>query len=115
MYARLLDAVLSDDTDPPTSPPTRSPGPLAEVVRLHHVLERHAEGADPGSALQGVADQLAYDAALVRLARRRGIAVDIASFDVPELGRTRLEQALVAKGVRVPERAVPGLERDGDG
>ncbi len=112
MYAQLLEAVLSDEGDPSAAPPTRTSGPLAEVVRLRHVLEKHADRTDPGWALQRVADQLAYDAALVRLARRRGVPIDLGSFDVPEYGRARLEEALIDKGVRLPPRSVPGPEAD---
>ena len=61
---------------------------------------------DPGWALQAVADQLAYDAALIRLARKRGIPIGAGDFDIPERGRTALEDALVAKGVNLPPRAV---------
>jgi hypothetical protein len=113
MYARLLEAVLNEEADTPASPHTRSAGPLAEVVRRSHVLERHTDHADPDWALQGVADQLAYDAALVRLARKRGVPTDLGSFDVPALGRAQLEQALLDRGVRLPTRAAPGPEADG--
>jgi len=112
MYARLLEAVLNEEADAPTSSPTRS-GPLAEVVRRSHVLERQTDHADPDWALQGVTDQLAYDAALVRLARKRGVPTDLASFEVPARGRAQLEQALLDRGVRLPARAVPGPEADG--
>jgi len=71
-------AYVRADTQP------RSQGPLADVVRLRHVLERHAARTDPGWALQAVADQLAYDAALIRLARKRGIATGPGDFDIPE-------------------------------
>ena len=104
MYARLLEAVLTEDDDP-SSVPARSSGPLAELVRLRHAMDRHAERNDPGWALQAVADQLAYDAALVRLARKRGVSVDIGCFDVPEQGRARLEQALADMGVSHPARS----------
>ncbi len=110
MYVRLLDAVLSDVPDPSAPPPARSPGPLAELVRLRHVMEKHAEHAGTGWALQAVADQLAYDAALVRLARKRGVVVDIGCFDVPDQGRARLEQALVDKGVNLPLTAPADVE-----
>jgi len=107
MYARLLEAVLTDEGDPSPVVATRTPGPLAELVRLRHAMDKHAERTDPGWALQAVADQLAYDAALVRLARKRGVPVDLGCFDVPEQGRDQLEQALVDKGVNLPARPSP--------
>ena len=111
MYAQLLEAVLSDEVDPPAPP--RSSGPLAELVRLRHAMEKHAERNDPGWALQAVTDQLAYDAALVRLARRRGVLFDLDAFDVPEQGRDRLERALLDKGVKLPVRTAPHKDRTG--
>ena len=106
MYAQLLEEVLTDDDDSPV----RSAGPLAELTRLRHVMEKHASRSDTGWALQAVADQLAYDAALIRLARKRGIAADTGSFEVPEQGRLHLEQALIAKGVNLPARKVASDE-----
>ncbi|HEY5110058.1 MAG TPA: hypothetical protein VII96_10670 [Acidimicrobiales bacterium] len=106
MYTQLLEAVLAYEADPATQP--RSQGPLADVIRLRHTMERHAARTDPGWALQAVADQLAYDAALVRLARKRGVAVGLDAFDIPEQGRAALEEALIALGVNLPLRAESG-------
>lgn len=112
MYAQLLDAVLADEPDP--SVPTRSAGPLAELTRLQHVMEKHARRSDAGWALQAIADQLAYDAALVRLARKRGITTSTAMFDVPERGRAVLVQALADRGVHLPVPVTPtGHHADG--
>jgi len=108
MYAQLLDAVLVDESGEPV--PTRSAGPLAELVRLGRVMDRHAGRADPGWALQAVADQLAYDAALIRLARKRGVHADTGDFEIPERGRSLLEQALADRGVNLPVRR----SRDGE-
>jgi hypothetical protein len=105
MYAQLLEAVLTDEGDPSAPVPARSSGPLAELARLRHVMDKNADRNDPRWGLQSVADQLAYDAALVRVARKRGVAVDLGAFDVPEQGRAQLEQALVDKGVRLPGRS----------
>jgi hypothetical protein len=106
MYSQLLEAVLAYEEDPEARP--RSQGPLADVLRLRHAMDRRAARSDPGWALQAVADQLAYDAALIRLARRRGIAADPGSFEAPEQGRAGLEEALVAKGVNLPRRGPAG-------
>jgi hypothetical protein len=105
MYSQLLEAVLDYEEDPEVRP--RSQGPLADVLRLRHAMERHATRTDPGWALQAVADQLAYDAALVRLARRRGISTDPSAFEQPERGRVALEDALMAKGVNLPRHTPP--------
>lgn len=110
MYVELLEAVLSDDGDASASVPPRSSGPLAELIRLRHVLEKHAERTDPGWALQAAADQLAYDAALVRLARKRGVPFELDSFAVPEQGRGHLERALKERGVNLQIREVTGSD-----
>ena len=102
IYTELLEAVLAYEADPETGP--RSQGPLADGTRLRHTLERHATRTDPGWALQAVADQLAYDAALVRLSRSRGIAGGLDGFDIPTRGRASLEGALIARGVDLPAR-----------
>lgn len=114
MYAQLLEAVLSDDVDPATQ--VRSPGPLAELVRARQTMEKHAAHVDAGWALQAVADQLAYDAALIRLARKRGIPAEPGSFEIPERGRSVLERQLVAKGVNLPGPLIgPQQRATGDG
>jgi hypothetical protein len=110
MYVELLEAVLNDEGDPSAPVPSRSSGPLAELIRLRHVLEKHAGRTDPGWALQAAADQLAYDAALVRLARRRGVPFELDSFAVPEQGRGALERALVERGVNLQIRDGTGPE-----
>jgi hypothetical protein len=63
---------------------------------------------EPGWAPEAVADQLAYDAALVRLARWRGIVVRPGSFANPERGRAALEAALSAHGINLLPREEGG-------
>jgi len=113
MYTQLLEAVLAYEADTPSL--LRSQGPLADVIRLRHALERHLGRTDPGWALQAVADQLAYDAALVRLARQRGVDIGIRAFDIPERGRAAIESALLARGVNLRPRGDPvaGPSHDG--
>ena len=101
-----MGSVLAYEEDPESRP--RSQGPLADVLRLRRTMDRHATRNDPGWALQAVADQLAYDAALIRLARRRGISAAPPDFETPELGRATLEEALAARGVTLPRRSGPG-------
>jgi hypothetical protein len=112
IYTQLLEAVLDYEPDPATVP--RSQGPMADVIRLGRDMERHATRTDPGWALQAVTDQLSYDAALIRLSRRRGIEVDVEAFDFPARARAALEDALIELGVAVPfqpeQRPGPGID-----
>ena len=70
---------------------------------------RHRLGANlPGHtgadwAPAAIADQLAYDIALIELCRRLGIEVNLAGFRQPKHERSRLEQALAARGMRLDE------------
>ena len=97
IYTRLLEAVLAYEAEPAAR--SRSHDALADVIRLRHIMERHEVRTDPVWALQAMADQLAYDAGLVRLAGERGITIRSDAFDIPERGRAALEDALLAQGV----------------
>jgi hypothetical protein len=100
IYTQLLEAVLAFEADPATAP--RSQGPMSDVLRLGRTMERHATRKDPGWALQAVADQLSYDAALIRLSRKRGIDAPVNAFDFPSRARAALEHALIELGLDVP-------------
>ncbi len=67
---------------------------------------RRLASTHPGNRLTGwaagaVANQVAYDVALIELARCLGIACDPATFDRPVLRRNELDRQLAARGVRV--------------
>jgi hypothetical protein len=105
IYAQLLEDALDQTQIDETST-------TGDVVA--HVLElRHRSGANLSGytgadwAPAAIADQLAYDAALIELSRRLGIEVSVARFGQPQHERTRLEQALVARGIRLDEFDVP--------
>ncbi len=53
---------------------------------------------EPGSAPDALSDQIAYDVALIRLARCLGIECGPAQFEVPARGRQELLQAISAHG-----------------
>lgn len=110
MYTQLLKAVLAQEADPTDQSPSQ--GPLADVVWLRDRLEPHAARKEPGWALEALADQLAYDAALVQLARERGMAFGPDAFAIPARGRATLEQALIASGVSLQTRTERGAGAD---
>ncbi len=112
MYSELLDAAFGEPGQA-DGPPTTA-GSLAELVRCRRLLEEDATHSGPDWALQAVADQLAYDAALIRLARRMGLACSIRDFDQPEQGRQRLERYLVDGGVLPDEPAEEEPEEEPD-
>ena len=98
MYAELLLGALAER--PYLAPEATTGEGLAEVVLCRSRLnaprpadrrERWASGA--------LADQLAYDAALVRLARHLGVACDVRAFERPPVERLRLEAGLSAAGI----------------
>ena len=102
MYTQLLKAVLASEVDLTSHSP--SGDPLVDIVRLRDKLKRRAARVEPGWAIQAVTDQLAYDAALVRLARSRSLPFGPDAFAIPERGRATLERALSSSGVHLQTR-----------
>lgn len=98
MYSQLLSAAL-DQTHPPSDDSTTGEALANLLERRSYLGARLA--SHPGSkwAPGAVADQLAYDIALIEIARQLGIEVDLNGFDQPENERARLERALLGRGV----------------
>jgi hypothetical protein len=88
----------------------RTPQDLVhELIRCRNRLEQGGSTSGAaGGVPDAVADQLAYDVVLIRLARRRGIACDPLAFDQPQAGRARLERALVSGGLATDVLEGPG-------
>ena len=105
LYVDLLEAVLAHPME--WRDLSRPPDPLAELGRIRRALQEHLYRADPGWALQAVADQLAYDSALIRLARREGIEPSPVTFSIPNDGRVLLAEALERCGISLPPVEVP--------
>jgi hypothetical protein len=95
MYAQLLEAALRDRLG--SDRPEAKGQQLAELLRCR---SRLTPSTSPnGRVVVSVADQLAYDIALIEFAHGVGVDFDLGAFDQPLLERGRLEQALVARGV----------------
>ncbi len=105
LYWSLLEEVLIHPIE--WRDLSRPPDPLAELGRIRRIMEEHLYRSDPGWAIQAVADQLAYDVALIRVARREGIEPDPSSFDLPGRGRDGLASALERCGISLPSVSVP--------
>jgi len=105
LYWSLLEEVLIHPIE--WRDLSRPPDPLAELGRIRRIMEEHLYRSDPGWAIQAVADQLSYDVALIRLARREGIEPDPSSFDLPGRGRNSLASALERCGISLPDVSVP--------
>jgi hypothetical protein len=98
IYTQLLMATLAA--------PRRVTAEPTTVERLREVRwcrgqlgTRQPSASAPGWAPGAIGDQLAYDVALVGLARALGVACDENAFDPPQPERRRLEAALAARGV----------------
>jgi hypothetical protein len=98
MYAQLLGSAL--DRREQLDVESTAGDALAELLRCRSDIhsEPHLKRRS-GQALSGVAEQLAYDVALVGLARRLGIDCDLDHFDQPHRARHTLERALATRGV----------------
>ncbi len=101
MYTQLLAAAVDVTKDPDTEPTTSAA--LAQVLRCRHQLGSGGPTGDGEGAYAMVVDSLAYDAALIELARLVGIGCDVESFDPPLVARARLEQELAAAGIRLDD------------
>jgi hypothetical protein len=104
MYADILDSAFGRRPGM-ASPPTVTEAIKQLLDRRNRLAptrpkERHADWA--ASAL---ANQVAYDVALIELARSVGIACDPGTFDQPELRRHELNRELAARGVHLDHGA----------
>ena len=101
MYSDLIEAALAD---PGVSDDGLSTSrALAEVVRCRHRLDTAGwREADRQGVDAVLADEVAYDVALVRYARSLGVECDTRAFGWPHTGRRRIEELLVSRGVALP-------------
>lgn len=94
MYTQLLGLALDDGGEADLH--TVMGEVFAELLHRRKLLR--APSADPQD-LGAVADQLAYDVALIRLATSLGIDWDLQGFEQPVRERRLLEQALTERGI----------------
>ena len=96
------DVSMSFDGEPTTSTT------LVHLLRCRGQLGRSLW---PQSGREGyyviLIDHLAYDAALIRLARLLGVECGAEEFDLPEKARARLEGTLSTRGIPLDEIEVP--------
>ncbi len=98
MYTDLVEAALAEVTA--DDGPASSDQALAEVIRRRTLLgsKRWQEAGRPDVPAT-LADEVAYDVALIRLARALHVDCDPRNFGWPQGERTKVERALVSEGV----------------
>ena len=102
MYTQILEAALSERSEPDAGMTTgEALAVLLECRRQLGSIAASERGGDWSSA--ALANQVAYDIALIDLARCVDLDCDPRSFDQPERHRTRLRQELISHGVRFDE------------
>ena len=102
MYTYILEAALRDRSQPDVGMTTEEALAVFLECRLH--LESAASSeriADWGSA--ALANQVAFDLALIDLADSVGVECDPSSFDQPQRGRIALERELISRGILLDE------------
>ncbi len=98
IYIELLEAILGEPESSPDS--VSASEALAQVVRRRRAVTwNRSTPDDQDLAAVALADQLAYDAALLTYARRVGIDCDPRQFGIPEVERRRIERMLEARGI----------------
>jgi len=97
MYTQLLGAALKEVSSPDGA--STAADALAELNRCRDRLEDYGSREGTDWASEAVADELAYDIALIELARQSGVECDVSDFENPRKGRTRLEGSLQSRGI----------------
>ena len=100
IYTQLLDSALDEVTTDNELTPSDA---LAELVRCRNLLGAGFARTGSNWAPAAVADELAYDIALIGLARSLGVECDVNRFDRPGHERARLESELAARGIHLVE------------
>jgi hypothetical protein len=102
IYVQLLQAALAEAQQP--SDETTTSDAVAELLRRRGDLyTRGSSHAGSFWAPDAVANELAYDIALIRLAKMLGVECGVDDFDRPGKGRAHVELALMSRGIRLDE------------
>ena len=102
MYCELLKIALDQSSE--IEDQLTTAGTLATYLQSHAVLDCEGKhDRSRRSPMDGLFKELDHDLALIRLAQLFGIAIDVRAFVQPAIGRERLEQALVDRGIRLDE------------
>lgn len=101
MYTQLLEAALGARTVSGQTRPVDAS--LADVFRCRRQLEEVGPNSVVDRVSAALADQVAYDVALIELARALGIECDPRGFDQPQQQRHKLEHGLEVRGIRLTE------------
>jgi hypothetical protein len=102
MYTHILDAALRERSQPDGRMTTSEALAALSERRQHLDWSPSSErGTDWSSA--ALAHQVAYDLALIGLARSVGIDCDPSSFEQPQRRRIELERELKSRGIRLEE------------
>ena len=113
MYTQILDVALRERPQREAEMATGEALSALLDCRQHLDLVASSErGTDWSSA--ALANQIAYDIALIDLARCVGLDCDPSSFDQPQRRRTDIERQLISRGVRLEgfdQRADSGSDR----
>ncbi len=98
IYVELLEATLGERE--PSLRSLSASEALAELVRRRRrVVWTGSSPVERDWAAAALADQVAYDSALIRYSRRLGIDCDPRRFGVPGPERQRIEHALESRGI----------------
>jgi hypothetical protein len=108
MYTQLLSAAM--DQCPPEAAAATERGAVDEVLRCRSGLQGAPPEADPDAVYAVLALEVAYDVALLQLARVVGVESDPSRFELPQLERARVQGALRDRGISLGH-AVDGDER----
>ena len=102
IYVQLLNAALAEA--PSKSDEMNAGDAVAELLhRRGNLYTRGSSHAGSLWAPDAVANELAYDMALIRLATFLGIECKSEDFELPGRGRARVELSLMSKGIRLDE------------
>ena len=102
MYTHILDAALRERSQPEGGM-TLSEALAALSERRQHLDWAPAPERSTDWSSAALAHQVAYDLALIELARCAGIDCDPRSFEQPQRRRIELEHELNSRGIRVVE------------
>jgi hypothetical protein len=101
MYANILDVALRDRSRSDTGMTTGETLAVVLACRQHLDSIDSERGMDWSST--ALASQVAYDIALIDLARCVGLDCEPRSFDQPQERRAELERELASRGIRLDD------------